>query len=217
MRIKRRKWTSPFLAKYEGFYLDDNNVDSNLFTDIFTSETLFVEIGMGKGDFIVELATQNPGIFFLGVEKNATVASIALRKVLTANLTNVLIAIMDIEKLLPKFPDGKVDRIYLNFSDPWPKKRHEKRRLTHPRFIRQYERILKKDGQVCLKTDNVDFFMYSLSNFHNMGWKLPYTSFSYNGKAKLDAMTEYERNYRKDGLNINRLVAKKGDSTNAPK
>ncbi len=213
MRIRTKKWSRPYLVKNSDKYLSKDNIEEELLKNALEHERIFLEIGTGKGDFIVKLAKENPDIFFIGVEKNVTVAAIALRKVINEELDNVLIAIYDIEKLFPSLEDGKFERIYLNFSDPWPKKRHEKRRLTYPTFIKEYYRLLKDDGKVCLKTDNLNFFTYSLGNFRTYKWKIPYTSYTYNGKAELDAPTEYEINFRKDGIKIKRFIAQKGEAT----
>ena len=162
MRIKKRKWTMPFLNEFKEKQIVIDDLETAKFSELFGDKKIILEIGSGKGDFIATMASKYPEYLFIGVEINLTVAAIALKKILDENIENAYLARLNVKDLLPKIPNESIHAIFLNFSDPWPKKRHEKRRLTHEDFMDEYWRILIKEGKVYLKTDNTPFFEYSL-------------------------------------------------------
>lgn len=138
--------------------------------DVFGNDhPIFIEIGMGKGDFILENARRYPDINFIGIEKYTTVCAIALNKGIEEHLPNLRYMKEDATVLPAVFAPGEVAQIFLNFSDPWPKKRHAKRRLTYPTFLDIYKILLKEEGHLVLKTDNRGLFEYSLASFANYG------------------------------------------------
>ena len=169
---------------------------------------IHIEVGMGKGKFIMELAERNPNINYVGIEKFSSVLVRALQKMEEKELTNLVFIRMDAEEIEEVFEKEEVAQIYLNFSDPWPKDRHAKRRLTSTRFLARYENILKKDGKVIFKTDNKDLFDFSLEQAKEADWVIEnYTYDLHNSEYNEgNVMTEYEEKFSKEGKPINRMV-----------
>lgn len=162
-----------------------------------------LEIGCGRGAFLAKMATQNPNVLFVGVEKFVPIIARAAALCASNDRNNVRFYRMDIGKALDVFPTGSFARIYLNFSDPWPKRRHEKHRLTHPRFLSIYEKLLAPFGVVELKTDNEPFFEWSLDSVGRAGWQLIEVDRSVadiapqgNEHEGRFAQTEYETRFR---------------------
>lgn len=174
-------------------------------------QPLYLEIGMGKGRFITELAMRYPERNFIGIEKYSSVLVRALEKREEhPELTNLLYIRMDAEELPEVFAPGEVDGIYLNFSDPWPKDRHAKRRLTSRQFLARYAQVLKADGVVEFKTDNRPLFDFSLEEIPEAGWKLLGCSFDLHHDAAMNEgniMTEYEEKFSAKGNPIHKLIA----------
>jgi tRNA (guanine-N7-)-methyltransferase len=169
-----------------------------------------IEVGMGKGKFITSLAGLNPDINYIGIEKYSSVLYRALEKMESLNLPNLLFIRMDAEDICDVFAPYEVDRIYLNFSDPWPKDRHAKRRLTSKEFFKRYDKILVPDGRVEFKTDNNDLFDFSLEQIPEAGWNLvAVTRDLHNDEAMNtgNVMTEYEEKFSSAGNAINKLIA----------
>lgn len=171
-----------------------------------------IEIGMGKGQFITRLAKENPGINFIGIEKYSSVLVRALDKRETLETDNLIFLRMDAENLVSYFAPGEIDKIYLNFSDPWPKDRHAKRRLTSTNFLTLYDKILKKDGYLQFKTDNRPLFDFSLEQLKESGWIQDEVSYDLhrNGPAPNNIMTEYEEKFYQLGNPICRFTAHRG-------
>lgn len=172
---------------------------------------IHIEIGMGKGAFIMEMARRNPDINYIGIEKYSSVLIRAIEKRVEEPLMKNLFFIrMEAEYIGDVFAEGEVGYIYLNFSDPWPKDRHAKRRLTSRQFLKRYEGILAKDGGVTFKTDNVLLFDFSLEEVEAAGWKLEnYTRDLHNSEYNEgNVMTEYEKKFSELGNPICRLVSK---------
>ena len=174
----------------------------------------FAEIGCGKGSFVVGMAEKYPRYNFIALEKVHDVIMLAMEKAKAAGVANVLFVLGDASELCEAFADGELAGIYLNFSDPWPKKRHAKRRLTAPSFLEAYRRILAPEGAVVMKTDNDGLFEYSLESFALCGYQLSEVDrdIHKNGPMAENVMTEYERNFHSQGKNINRLVARPGET-----
>lgn len=169
-----------------------------------------IEIGMGKGRFVSTLAQLNPDINYVGIEKYSSVLLRAVEKQDELNLPNLRFIRMDAEAITEVFDRGEVDRIYLNFSDPWPKDRHAKRRLTSRQFFERYNIILKKDGQVEFKTDNRPLFDFSVEEVKEAGWQLRAVTYDLHNDAKLcegNVMTEYEERFSAAGNPICKLIA----------
>lgn len=168
-----------------------------------------IEVGMGKGRFIMELASRNPQINYVGIERYSTVLLKALQKREQMELPNICFMCVDARGLAEIFGEGEVHKIYLNFSDPWPKDRHAKRRLTSPEFMAVYDKILKQDGVVEFKTDNRGLFDYSLESIPAAGWRLNAHTFDlhHDEMAEGNVMTEYEAKFSAEGKPICKLIA----------
>ncbi len=156
---------------------------------------IYLEIGMGKGKFILENAKNNPNINYIGIEKNGSVLSYAIRKIEEYKLNNLKLICFDANKIDELF-DKDIDLLYLNFSDPWPKNRHEKRRLTSNSFLEKYDKIFKKDRIIEMKTDNQGLFEYSVISFVDNGYKIEDISLDLTNKEDfINVRTEYEEKY----------------------
>lgn len=175
---------------------------------------LEIEVGMGKGKFIMDLAAANPGINYLGIERYSSVLLRALQKRAELELPNIFFLCIDAAEMASYFAPGEVDRIYLNFSDPWPKDRHAKRRLTSPVFLQVYDSILKPDGLLEFKTDNRGLFEYSLESIPESGWNILDSTFDlhHSPMAEGNVMTEYETKFSSEGKPICKLVASRNQS-----
>jgi len=167
----------------------------------------YVELGTGKGDFITQLAEREPNIYFMGLEMEATVVYAAARKIREKELKNVNLMIFDINNIENLFSENEIDRLYINFCDPWSKKRHAKRRLTYITFLEKYRKILKPDGEIQFKTDNRGLFDFSLEQFELANAKvseITYDLHSENFSENIE--TEYEKKFSGMGVPINRCV-----------
>lgn len=182
------------------YILDETNrVD---FKALFNNDNpIHIEIGMGKGRFIIEMAKMYPNINFIGLEKYSSIILQATKKLEDVELNNLKLLNADANNLLDLFDENSVDIIYLNFSDPWPKKRQAKRRLTHENYLNMYDKLLKKDGKIYFKTDNRGLFEFSLESINNYGFKLKNVCLDLHN-SELDFVnieTEFEEKYGKNG------------------
>lgn len=171
---------------------------------------IYIEIGMGKGRFISTLAAQHPDINYVGIEKYSSVLLRAVEKQDELLLPNLRFIRMDAENICEVFDTAEVSRIYLNFSDPWPKDRHAKRRLTSRQFFARYDVILKKEGRVEFKTDNCALFDFSLEEVTAAGWQLDAVTTDLHQDEAMNAgnvMTEYEERFSAAGNPICKLIA----------
>ena len=177
--------------------------------DFFPAEQpLFIEIGMGKGQFITELAKLHPEINYIGIEKYSSVLVRALEKQAELELPNLKFIRMDAENINDVFGEDEVDGIYLNFSDPWPKDRHAKRRLTSMQFFARYELLLKPEGKIQFKTDNSALFDFSLEEVEATNFKATEISYDLHNSEwnEGNIMTEYEERFSKKGNPIKRVA-----------
>ncbi|GAB2698261.1 tRNA (guanosine(46)-N7)-methyltransferase TrmB [Paenibacillus thermoaerophilus] len=170
---------------------------------------IHVELGMGKGKFISEMSRLHPDINFIGIDMFDELlrrGSEKARKAHEGDPPNLVLALWNIERIEEVFASGEIERIYLNFSDPWPKKRHAKRRLTHPRFVRKYIQLLNEHGEIHMKTDSRLLFEFSLNSFADMGLRMRNISLDLHadGPAPNNVMTEYETKFHEQGMNIYR-------------
>ena len=205
MRTKFKQWAVDYLDEHPEIVL--NKVD--LESDFFTSKEIIFEIGSGKGDFIAAFSKANPKYNFLAIERVKTVAGMMAKKLVDQESENVLVFPYNAEVIFDEIKEGFVHSIYLNFSDPWPKKRHEKRRLTFIKFLEQYYRILKKGGRLYFKSDNDGLYEFTREEFKKTKFKLIKDEEDYKFDESCDAMTEYENKFRNLGQKIHRIVVEK--------
>lgn len=186
MRMRKKKWVSPFLENEKDYLIED-------LKNFSTSLPVYIEIGMGMGDFICESASQNKDIFYIGLEKEETCVARAIKKARDLELDNFRVMLADASNIEELINNKSIDRIYLHFSDPWPKKRQHKRRLTYMPFLNKYENILKDDGELIYKTDNEDFFNDSLEYFEKSNFKLKEIDRNYINES--EPMTAYQERF----------------------
>lgn len=202
MRMRKKKWVRPFLDDEVEYLVDEIDLK-----DI--SKKIYLEIGMGMGDFITNSAKKNNDIFYIGLEKDETCVARAILKAKELELNNLKIMLKDASNLKELFPSVSIDNIYLLFSDPWPKKRTHKRRLTYNTFLDVYYDLLKENGSLIFKSDNDDFFNDSVEYFKNSKFKIMEINNDYHAIKRDDILTGYEDKFIKQGKNINYLLAKK--------
>lgn len=208
MRLKSKPWAKPFIADHPEIFQQD--VPKDWMTSLpATQPRLHLEIGCGKGGFITGMASKYVDEYFIGIERAVTAIAIAGKKVESLHLNNVQLWVNDVSKLSDRIPDHIFQTIFLNFSDPWPKIRHHKRRLTAPSFLTLYHRILVPQGIIKMKTDNVDLIRFSKVNLEKNGYVILDYSEDYAELASDDIPTEYELGFRAEGMPISRLVARK--------
>ena len=215
-RVRKQPGTREALMQYAPIVVLEPEQHKGKWQDVFgNANPIQMEVGMGKGKFISTMARQHPEINFIGVEVIEEVLLDAVKRMNRAegipeNLRLVWINASLLEDL---FLPGEVDRIFLNFSDPWPKTRHAKRRLTHKGFLDQYAAILKAEGQVHFKTDNQGLFEFSLNEFSACGWRLQNIQLDmYQKLPEGNVATEYETKFHNQGMPIYRLEAVKPKS-----
>lgn len=174
-----------------------------------TPGPLHIEVGMGKGRFLHEMAKRNPHIHYVGIEMYSSVLLRALQKMEAEPLPNLKFLCIDARILPDVFEKGEVDHIYLNFSDPWPKDRHAKRRLPSRQFLARFDQILKSDGRISFKTDNRALFDFAVEELEPAGWKAEVITYDLHGDEELckdNVMTEYEEKFSSKGNPICKYV-----------
>ena len=174
---------------------------------------LCVELGCGKGRFTAETAAQLPEALYLAVERVPDAMIIAMERAQTAGLPNVRFLDVDAARLPELFAPGEIDRLYINFCDPWPKSRDAKLRLTAPGFLRLYADTLRDGGEIRFKTDNTPLFDWSVEQFRAEGWELRELTHDLHGAGPTGVMTDYEAKFVAEGMKINRVVAVKTPQT----
>lgn len=200
MRRRNVKNAHERLIANNGIVILDPTAYKGKWQELFCNNNpIHLEIGMGKGDFIKGLALKNPHINYLGLEKYESVIVQAVEKVKESELPNLKLVCCDATNLLDYFKEGEIDKIYLNFSDPWPKARHEKRRLTSSNFLKMYTIICKHPVEIEFKTDNQGLFEYSLCSLNNNNWKFVDLTFDLHQRNEDIVMTEYEKKFHSLG------------------
>jgi len=240
MRMRKKKNLASRMERVRSLLVENPERFAGSWDKLSSGRPIHLEIGCGKGKFITETASANPNVFFVALEKIADVLVMAMEKASREGLTNVLFIRSDAAMLEEYFSSGEITRIYLNFSDPWPSKRHQKRRLTSEGFLNIYRKILSGDGSVCLKTDNRDFFEFSVRELERCGWRVENVTFDLHGAMQQTAasqgstdtggdagnsngyppafnpeggaVTEYEQRFASMGVPICRLVAFPADA-----
>ena len=211
MRLRRKPWIDEAIKEYSEFlHLDDCQMYKGRWHTLFASPEapLWVELGTGKGNFISQLAQIHRDVNFIGIEIQAGVLYYAGKKCADAEVDNVHLLRFDVARLEDIFEPGEVDRFFINFCDPWPKKRHAKRRLTYRSFLNRYARLLKEGGKIYFKSDNAGLFDFTLDEFKACGWPLSEVTYDLHNSSVLnEAMTEYEAKFSAKGQPIFHCVA----------
>lgn len=212
MRLRKVKNAKEKLCENNNYFVLDGREYKGKWNELFPNKNpLHIEIGCGKGQFMITLAKRNPDINYVAIEKYDSVLLRTLEKANEVELSNLKLTIMDAEHISEYFDKGEVSRIYLNFSDPWPKNAHAKRRLTSKVFLDQYRDILTDDGEIHQKTDNRGLFEFSLESFNENGWAMHHISLDLHKdyeKYPDNITTEFEDKWSKLGP-IYRLEASK--------
>ena len=208
MRLRNVKGASTIIEN-SPFIIKDYKEYKGKYKTIFNNDNpIHIEIGMGKGDFIIGMAKKYPEINFIGIEKFDSVIVRAIEK-LDEEIPNLRLIRMDATEIEEVF-DKEVDTIYLNFSDPWPKNRHSDRRLTSLKFLKRYDSLFKGEKTIIMKTDNRKLFEFSLIEFNNYNYKFEEISLDlYKDDIKDNVQTEYERRFQKQGFPIYKIIVKK--------
>ncbi|WP_339233544.1 tRNA (guanosine(46)-N7)-methyltransferase TrmB [Oceanobacillus sp. FSL W7-1281] len=209
MRQRYKPWADDYLKEKNHIVLENPSVHKGEWKKVFGNDNpIHVEIGSGKGQFITGMAKQHPDINFIGIEVAKSIIVSTVQKVDEEALDNIRLLNENANDLLAIFEENEIGQIYLNFSDPWPKNRHEKRRLTFRSFLEQYQHILPESGQIVLKTDNRGLFEYSLVSFSNYGMKLIEVNLDLHAiEDETNVKTEYEEKFASMGHVIYRCTA----------
>ncbi len=207
MRLKHKPWANEYIEANPEIFIQNTE---QLAEFIEGAKEVRFELGTGKGQFIYQQAKENPEVIFIGVERYKSVIVTAGQKLEEENLPNLKLWAIDVAELLEvEFLKNALDIIYLNFSDPWPKKRHVKRRLTSETFLPTYDYLLKTDGHIEFKTDNQGLFEYSLESFPANNWKISNISLDLHNTDRANIKTEYEERFSARGFRINYLEARR--------
>lgn len=211
MRLRNIKGSREIIAD-KSFVIQEPIQAKGQWHKIFNNNNpIYIEIGMGKGQFIMENARQNPDINYIGIEKYSSVLLRAVEKMETEELPNIRFIRFNAENITDIFEQGEVDKIYLNFSDPWPKDRHAKRRLTSRQFLARYNQILAQGQTIEFKTDNRLLFDFSLEEAKESNWNILACTYDlHNDEAlcKGNIMTEYEAKFSSMGNPIHKMIIK---------
>lgn len=211
MRLRNVKNKEEILKESKLLVLNSKDYIGKWNTLFKNKKPIHIEIGMGKGDFILGMALKYPNINFIGIEKYDSIIARAIQKIegleeIPKNLKLIRMDAKEIDEVFNK----EIEILYLNFSDPWPKKRHSERRLTSNTFLKKYNKIFKNDNHIIMKTDNLDLFEFSLETLSQNGYIFEKVSFDLHKSDLIDnVMTEYEKKFTQKGIKINYLNAKK--------
>lgn len=210
MRVRHKPWAKEKIEQHPQYIVANPEQYKGKWHEVFeNNQPLHIEVGTGKGQFITEMARANPAINYIGIELYDSVIITALERLIEADLPNVKLLNVNAGDLAKYFAKNDVDQVYLNFSDPWPKYRHRKRRLTYKDFLKLYEDILVDGGEIHFKTDNQGLFENSLISFSEYGLLLKYISLDlHKSDYEGNIMTEYEEKFSEKGSRIYRCEVK---------
>lgn len=193
MRMRKKPWVDALLENPPSFVYSDLKSLAGKTRETYSK--VHLEIGSGKGDYWIQMSAMHPESLWIGLEKDIKVAAIAIKKAMPTILNNQIFLVGDAQDHLIHLNDGDVDVIHLNFSDPWPKKRNHKRRLSAESFIKQYHRLLSEQGRIIMKTDNQDLFEFSMVSFSQASFILEEMSVDFRRTPQEDAISEYEARF----------------------
>lgn len=209
MRLRKVKNALDKLKAYPSYFINSPEEYKGKWSKVFkNSQPIHIEIGCGKGQFITQLAQLNPDINYLAIEKYDSVLLRAAERLDNLSLPNLRLILWDASKIEEIFAENEISQIYINFSDPWPKSAHKKRRLTYKTFLESYEKILIPEGKICQKTDNRKFFAFSIESFNENQWLLSNITLDLHADEEFNIQTEFEEKWSKLGP-IYRLEATK--------
>lgn len=206
MRLRKKPWIEKAIKELENeyVYMQDLEQFKGKWQEMFPGKRLCLEIGCGKGRFTIGMAELNPDKAFIGVETQHDIAYYPAKAAKDKQLNNVKIICANAENLIDWFEPGEIKELYLNFSDPWPKARHTKRRLTHRNFLEKYKQLLGKGGHLRFKTDNRGLFDFSVEEFKEFGLEIIALSYDlHNSEYDNPVQTEYEQKFSALGTPIN--------------
>ncbi|RRC94330.1 tRNA (guanosine(46)-N7)-methyltransferase TrmB [Erysipelotrichaceae bacterium OH741_COT-311] len=210
MRMRKKKWALPFLQEHSEVALQNPIHLKSRWNTVSDQRPIHLEIGVGKGGYINQMALQHPDAFWVGIEKDVNVVCIAVKNFLNQENDNELFITNDASELEQWFDKGEIDVIHLNFSDPWPKKGYRKRRLSSDGFVSKYHDILKENGKIILKTDNKILFEFSVVEILKLYFVLEEISVDFRREEhQEDAITEYEAKFMALNQPIYRAIFKK--------
>lgn len=210
MRMRRKKNLEPRMERCANCWIKEPESLCGKWSTLRPGMVaLHLELGCGKGRFTCEMAAKSPDVLFIAVERVPDAMVIAMERANTEGLSNVFFIDGDAAKLSEYFSKDEIDRIYINFCDPWPGQKHARRRLTHENFLKSYRSVLKGDGQIHFKTDNKDLFEFSLFQFPKAGFSLSEVTENLHQSGPQGVMTDYEEKFHKQGIAINRCVGSK--------
>ena len=208
MRMRRRPNLQPRMQQCAAVWVQDAKALQGAWrTKMPGAQQLWVEVGCGKGTFTIETAKKNPDVLVVAIEKVPDALVVAMERAVRENVKNVLFISEDAAQLCEIFAYGEVDRLFLNFCDPWPRAKNAKRRLTYHTFLARYAWILKAGGQLEFKTDNAKLFAFSLEEFSGYGWELTQVTEHLHANGPVGIMTDYEARFYELGTPICRCVA----------
>ena len=205
MRSRFKSWAKPYLDAHPDFVL--KNVDSD--SAFFEYEHLSLEIGSGKGAFLLQMAAKFPSVHFLALERDVSICGVLAKKIEESKLTNIRLIVSDFDDCFESLKGLGFDEVFLNFSDPWPKKKHAKRRLTTEGRLSKMEQLLKTAGLLKIKTDNDILFDFTVEEGTKTDLRLLLALYDYRNIDENDAMTEYESAFREEGKPIHRIIYQK--------
>ena len=208
MRMRKMRNLEPRMEKCAAYRIDQPETLRGNWRSLKPDCTaLWVEVGCGKGKFTAETAQANPDVLLIAVERCREAMVVAMERAQAAGLHNVFFVDGDAACLPDFFAPGEVDRIYINFCDPWPSNRHAKRRLTHGNFLQLYRRVLPLGGEIHFKSDNDKLFEWSLEEIPRFGFQLSQVTRDLHAGGPVGVMTDYEAKFYQQGVTINRCVA----------
>jgi len=209
LRLKNVKNASNIIKTSDYIILEPSKIKGKWNIIFNNNSPIEIEIGMGKGDFIIGMAKQNPNINYIGIEMYDSVMVRAVQKLENENIPNLKLIRMDANDIDNVF-DKEINTVYLNFSDPWPKQRHSKRRLTSHNLLSKYDGLFLGEKKICQKTDNIDLFAFSIESLSTYGYVLKNVTLDlYNNMIDGNVATEYEKRFHEKGVKICRLEAYK--------
>lgn len=208
MRLRKKWWARPEMEK-SPLVITEPTQYSGKWSEVFeNSNDIHLELGCGRGDFIIKVASQNPNKNYIAIDLKDEVLVYVLRKVQEAELENIRIIPLQIAFIEDVFSENEISRIYINFCNPWPKDRHNKRRLTHTKFLTKYKKFIKPNTEIWFKTDNVDLFDASIEYFKDSGFNIEYYTYDlHNSDFHENIVTEYESKFVSLGMKIMFLKA----------